>query len=102
MASASQFLQAIEAQLKERIIVAERALLYVLGFDLTVAQPQAYVEHILRETKLLDVVFIVTENGEIESLCETANKLGHEACLKALILEVCRCRSVPIYFGHGP
>ena len=63
-------LQAVSVQLKEKVLIAERALLYVMGFDTDVVHPYTAAEEILAETEVLQQVMAATDTGELQLLTD--------------------------------
>ena len=87
-------LQAVTVQLKEKVLIAERALLYVMGFDTDVIHPYAAAEEILSETEVLRQAMVATETGELELLLETPTDFNLPSFTSKLIYDLCtfRCR----------
>ena len=85
-------MQAIAAQVKEKVVIAERALLYVLGFQLDVGYPFECALIILTDTQLGYQATCVLETGEIEPIGEALAELRASDYLERLVENICHVR----------
>ena len=85
-------LQAVSVQLKEKVLIAERALLYVMGFDTDVVHPYTAAEEIFAETEVLQQAMAATDTGELQLLAETPADFNLLRFAEKLVYDLCNIR----------